>query len=300
MFIGTLYPLALEALTGDKISVGAPFFNLTFGPLFVPLLLAVPFGPMLAWKRGDLLGVAQRLTAAGIAALIAIARAVALDARRRRCWRRSRIGLAVLSMAGALTDLAERTGAVPRAVRESLRARARPAALGLGHRRSPMSASASRCSASSARPPGTANRSSAMKPGERRTVAGYELTFDGMAQRQGPNYRELIAQFTVSRDGERSSAMDAVEAQLHRRGRSSTTEAALLTRGFSQLYLSLGEPEADGAIAVRVYHKPLVLLIWLGAVVMAFGGALSLSDRRLRVGAPKPRDGDKRALQPAE
>src|SRR6266496_1864032 len=73
VFVGTLYPLALEVLTGAKISVGAPFFNLTFGPLFFPLLVAVPFGPLLAWKRGDLLGAAQRLTAAGIAALIAIA-----------------------------------------------------------------------------------------------------------------------------------------------------------------------------------------------------------------------------------
>ena len=57
VLVGTLYPLALEALTGDKISVGAPFFNLTFGPLMVPLLMAVPFGPLLAWKRGDLYGV---------------------------------------------------------------------------------------------------------------------------------------------------------------------------------------------------------------------------------------------------
>ncbi len=73
VFIGTLYPLALEVLTGDKISVGAPFFNLTFGPLFVPLMVAMPFAPLLAWKRGDLRGAAQRLTAAGIAALIAIA-----------------------------------------------------------------------------------------------------------------------------------------------------------------------------------------------------------------------------------
>jgi cytochrome c-type biogenesis protein CcmF len=69
---------------------------------------------------------------------------------------------------------------------------------------------------------------------------------------------------------------------------STTTEAALLTRGFSQLYISLGETAADGAIAVRIYHKPMVLLIWLGPVLMAFGGVLSLSDRRLRVGAPKP------------
>ena len=67
----------------------------------------------------------------------------------------------------------------------------------------------------------------------------------------------------------------------------------------SQLYISLGDTNADGAIAVRIYHKPLVLLIWLGALVMAFGGVLSLSDRRLRVGAPKPR-GASRALQPAE
>ena len=70
--------------TGDKISVGAPFFNLTFAPLFVPLMIAVPFGPLLAWKRGDLLGAAQRLIAAGIAALIAIAAVVGVDAGRRR------------------------------------------------------------------------------------------------------------------------------------------------------------------------------------------------------------------------
>src|SRR6202167_3859150 len=71
VFIGTLYPLALEVVTGDKISVGALFFNLTFGPLFLPLMVALSFGPLLAWKRGDLLGAAQRLMAAGIVALIA-------------------------------------------------------------------------------------------------------------------------------------------------------------------------------------------------------------------------------------
>ena len=133
VFIGTLYPLALEVLTGDKISVGAPFFNLTFGPLFVPLMMAMPFGPLLAWKRGDLLGAAQRLIAAGIAALVAIAvvwawthgggtlgaagdRACGL--RHRRCDDRSR--------------RAHRP--VPRAVRDRDAPRARIAALDLGHR----------------------------------------------------------------------------------------------------------------------------------------------------------------------
>src|SRR5712671_3721974 len=79
VFVGTLYPLALEALTGEKISVGAPFFNMTFGPLFVPLLIAMPFGPLLAWKRGDLLGVAQRLIGAAGIAVIAVAVIFAME-----------------------------------------------------------------------------------------------------------------------------------------------------------------------------------------------------------------------------
>src|SRR3974390_2449314 len=73
VFVGTLYPLALEALTGEKISVGPPFFNATFGPLFATLLIALPFGPLLAWKRGDLAGVAQRLSGAFVVALIGVA-----------------------------------------------------------------------------------------------------------------------------------------------------------------------------------------------------------------------------------
>ena len=138
VFVGTLYPLALEALTGEKISVGAPFFNATFGPLFVPLLLAVPFGPLLAWKRGDLLGVAQRLIGA----------AAHRADRRRGDLRDGRrggpvlapfaIGLALFVMAGALTDLVERTGlaqraAHDRAARAPSACRARPGARRFAH-----------------------------------------------------------------------------------------------------------------------------------------------------------------------
>jgi cytochrome c-type biogenesis protein CcmF len=78
-----------------------------------------------------------------------------------------------------------------------------------------------------------------------------------------------------------------------------TTEAALLSRGASQLYISLGDIAANGSVGVRIYHKPLVLFIWFGPVLMAFGGMLSLSDRRLRVGAPKPAK-SLRGLQAAE
>src|SRR5207244_4686596 len=102
-------PVALEVLTGDKIPVGAPFFTLTFAPLFVPLMVAVPFGPLLAWKRGDLLGAAQRLAAAGGASLIAVAVLWAWT-RGGSAFAPLAIGLAIFVIAGALSDLAERTG----------------------------------------------------------------------------------------------------------------------------------------------------------------------------------------------
>src|SRR5207253_5333275 len=100
VFVGTLYPLAVEFLTGDKISVGAPFFNLTFGPLFVPLLIAVPFGPLLAWKRGDLLGAGQRLLAAVALGLVALAVTFAIQ-RGGPVLAPFGVGLAVYVMIGA-------------------------------------------------------------------------------------------------------------------------------------------------------------------------------------------------------
>jgi cytochrome c-type biogenesis protein CcmF len=137
----------------------------------------------------------------------------------------------------------------------------------------------------------------ALKPAETVSLAGYELKFEGIARRSGPNFRELAAKFTVKKGGVPLGVMEPSKRSFASRG-TTTTEAALMTRGVSQLYLSLGDTNNDGSIAVRLYHKPLVLLIWLGAVVMALGGVLSLSDRRLRIGAPKP--AAKSAMQPAE
>jgi cytochrome c-type biogenesis protein CcmF len=296
VFIGTLYPLALEVLTGDKISVGAPFFNLTFGPLFLPLMIAVPFGPLLAWKRGDLLGAAQRLTAAGVAALIAIAMLWAWT-RGGSAFAPLAIGLAVFVIAGALSDLAERTGLfrVPFAT-SMRRARGLPRSTWgtlFAHAGVGVALIGIVCETT-----WNTEYIGSMKPDDVARIAGYELKLDGLTQQQGPNFREMVAQFMVSLDGERLSAMTPSKRSFTTRGMS-TTEAALLTRGVSQLYISLGDTAADGAIAVRIYHKPLVLLIWFGPVLMAFGGMLSLSDRRLRVGAPKPAKSF-RGLQAAE
>ncbi|GAA3855175.1 heme lyase CcmF/NrfE family subunit [[Pseudomonas] carboxydohydrogena] len=285
VFVGTLYPLALEVVTGEKISVGAPFFNLTFAPLFLPLLLAVPFGPLLAWKRGDLVGAAQRLMMAGIVALVAIAIVWAWQ-RGGSAFAPLAIGLAVFVILGSAVDIAERVKLF----------------------RAPIATSWSRATGLPRSAWGTAfahaglgialigivcestwniEHIATMRLNDTAQLGSYSATFDGMTSRQGPNYREDIATFTIRQGGVEVGTMTPSKRSFTTRGMS-TTEAALMTRGVSQLYISLGAAEPNGSITARIYYKPMVLLIWFGPVLMAFGGMLSLSDRRLRVGAPKP------------
>jgi len=298
VFVGTLYPLALEALTGTKISVGAPFFNLTFGPLFVALMFGMPFGPLLAWKRGDLLGVAQRLMTAFGVSLAVIAIAFALEGGAFALAPFG-VGLAFFVMAGAVIDLIERTGLF----------------------RLPLAAACSRAAGLPRSVWGTAvahfgiavamlgiicagtwgtELIVALKPAQTVPLSGYDLSFDGLVQQPGPNYTALVAKFTVRENGMVIGTMRPSKRSFASR-QTTTNEAALMMRGASQLYLSLGDTNSDGSIAIRLYYKPMVLLIWLGAVIMMLGGALSLSDRRLRVGAPKPATKPaKSTLQPAE
>ncbi len=296
VFVGTLYPLALEVMTGDKISVGAPFFNLTFGPLFVPLLIAVPFGPLLAWKRGDLLGAAQRLMTAGVVALMMVALVYAWTLGGST-FAPLAIGLALFVIFGALSDIVERIGLFRTPFLTAMRrARGLPrSAWGtmFAHAGVGVALIGIVCETT-----WNSEYIKSMRPGDVASIAGYNLKLDGLTQRQGPNYGEMAAQFSVRIDGQMLDTMTPSKRNFTTRG-ATTTEAALLTRGASQLYISLGETAADGSIGVRIYHKPLVLLIWFGPVLMAFGGMLSLSDRRLRVGAPKPAK-SLRGLQAAE
>ena len=295
VFVGTLYPLALEAVTGTKISVGPPFFNLTFGPLFLPLLFAMPFGPLLAWKRGDILGVAQRLMGAFAAGLATIAIVAAVEGGVS-VLAPFGIGLALFVMTGALTDIIERIGLfrVPLSV-----VRQRAAGLPRSVWGTAFAHFGIAVTLLGIVSVGTweSERIVGLRLSQTVSLSGYDLSFDGLAQRSGPNYRELVGKFTVRRAGVSIATMEPAKRSFESRA-ATTTEAALLTRGFSQLYLSLGDVNDDGSVAIRLYYKPLVLLIWIGAIVMMFGGALSLSDRRLRIGAPKP--ATKPAVQPAE
>jgi cytochrome c-type biogenesis protein CcmF len=281
VFVGTLYPLLLESLTGDKISVGPPYFDWTFGPLMVPLLLALPFGPFLAWKRGDVLGAAQRLMFAAMLAVVAFALALAAFYRGPHL---APFGLAlgVFVMAGAVSELCNRVrlGSVPLSdAWRRLLAQPR-SAMGTTLAHFGVGLLVVGVVATSAY---REERILVMKPGEEVSLAGYTLAFRGVAPSTGPNYREELAVFDVA-----EGAADAREPsrRLYDAPPQPTTEAGIHASWRGDLYVVLGDAQKAGGYAVRIYFNPLVRCIWLGALIMFFGGAVSLSDRRLRVGAP--------------
>ncbi len=295
---GTLYPLALETLTGDKISVGPPFFNMTFGLLMTPILVAVPFGPLLAWKRGDLLGALQRLyVVAGLAFLAGLV----LFYLKHGGPVLAALGLAAgfFLVFGALADLWYRAGVgklatgvawrrlsgLPRSAFGTALAHA-----GLGITVLGIVAVTTF----------EGEHITSMKPGETAELGGYSLRFDGVQPAVGPNYTEDRAHFTVSRGGVAFAEMSSSK-RVFTASRTATTESGILTLGLNQLYVSVGDTSQDGGMVVRIWWKPFILCIWMGALVMAIGGFVSLSDRRLRVGAPSRKAKPVRpAMEPAE
>ena len=295
VFVGTLYPLALEALTGQAISVGPPYFNLTFGPLMVPLLLALPFGPLLAWKRGDAAAAMERLLwAVGLTMVVA---ALTLAFTSRGPWLAPfALALGVWVIAGTVSDLAFRAK-VGRAPWPEVLRRLRNlprASFGGALAHAGVGVMVIGIVATSA---WQSEKVVAMRPGEKLDIAGYTLDFRGTAPGAGPNYQELTGIFAVTRGGAPVTELTPSK-RLYDQPRQPTTEAGIHASWRGDLYAVLGDEQQTGAYTVRVYFNPLVRLIWIGAVIMFFGGLLSLSDRRLRVGAPQR--ARPRGLQPAE
>ena len=286
VLVGTLYPLALDVVGGEKVSVGPPYFELTFVPLMVPLLLALGVGPLLSWKRADLRGLAQRLRLAAALSLLSWALAW--------WWAGGGsplpglgIALAVWMAAGVLCTYGERLGLGRLAPRESLRRvrRLPRAAHGMSLAHLGLAMLVAGVTASSA---WRSEAVRAMSPGEVQELAGYSLRYEGATEVPGPNYRAERATFTLSRGGEALGVLTP-ERRFYPVQGTVTTEAAIRTTWFADLHAVIGERgEGEAARAVRLYHNPLVPWIWSGALIMALGGLLSLSDRRLRVGAPRP------------
>ena len=293
VFVGTLYPLALESMTGEKISVGAPFFNLTFGPLFAPILLVMPLGQMLAWKRGDLLGAAQRVT---VAVGAGFAAALFLGALR---------GGPVLSVVGAaiaayliIGSFTEVYGRIAgRGVTLSV---ALARALGL-----PRSAWGTAFAHAGvgvtlfglAATGWGVELVQAVKPGDRIELGPYQLQIGETVKRPGPNFQATVAPMDIRSGGVVIAQIDPAR-RFYPARQMQTTEAGIATLGLGQIYVSLSEQNADGSLDARFYWKPYVALIWIGALLMALGGGLSLSDRRLRIGVARRARAP--AAQPAE
>jgi cytochrome c-type biogenesis protein CcmF len=125
-----------------------------------------------------------------------------------------------------------------------------------------------------------------MRPGDSIEIVGQTVTFDGVERILGPNYAAQRGTFTVTR-GDDFVVRLTPEKRAYPAERSRTTEAAIHTTWLADLYVVLGDEADDGAWSTRIYHNPLVPWIWAGVMVMALGGAVSLTDRRLRVGAPR-------------
>ena len=300
VLFGTLYPLFTEALADEKISVGPPFFNATFLPIMLPLVIVMGVGPFLSWKRADLPGLLDRLrwvlVLTGLAALVA--------------WYVDRGGpvLAVLSMAIAAWllmatarewALRVKLGAAPLA--ESWRrARALPRA---AHGMTLAHAGLAVCMIGLIG--STAWKEEVIvfaEPGMEVEVAGFDLRFEGVEEVRGPNYLSSMGALAVSRDG-RPVTVLRPERRRYPVAGSTTTEAAIRSTPAGDLFASIGEPAAEDAAGkwtLRVASQPLVGFIWFGVGMMVSGGLVSLSDRRLRVGAPRRRPVAPGLATPAE
>ena len=283
VLVGTLYPLLLDALTGTTISVGAPFFDLTFGALMAPLLLVLPFGPLLAWKRADIVAAAQRLIGAAAVAIFATILISALGG--------AAISLAPLGLLlgfwvafGAIAELIDRSklGRIP--LGESARRLA-------GLPRSAWSTAIAHFGVGVtvlgivATTAWETELVTTLNPGEQAELSGYVIAFDSFDTVRGPNYLSDEGRFIITAPDGGTREMLAARRTYLASGMP-TTEAAIETYGFSQLYLQLGEP-LDDTHVVRIWHKPYITLIWLGAVFMACAGLLSLTDRKARVGVAR-------------
>ncbi len=124
-----------------------------------------------------------------------------------------------------------------------------------------------------------------MRVGSALHVGPYEIVIDSVNLRTGPNYQETVARMSIRSGGATVATVEPARRQFATR-QMETTQAGIATLALGQVYVAISDPAADGTIPARLYWKPLVTLIWLGACVMAFGGAVSLADRRLRFGAP--------------
>jgi cytochrome c-type biogenesis protein CcmF len=280
VLLGTLYPLALDALNLGKISVGPPYFDSVFVPVMAPLVFLMGVGPLARWRQAEVPDLARRLRwAAGLTVVAALATgwaagrisALATLGFLMAWWVVFSVATDVIERVrpgAGLAGLAGRVRLVPRAL----------AGMWLAH----LGVAVFAFGVSMVNTYGV-ERDLKMEPGDTTTIAGYTFTYRGVREVAGPNYSAVRGLMEVTRDGRRVASMQP-EKRIYRVQQNPMTEAAIDTGFTRDLYVSLGEPvgPTGQAWVVRVYFKPFVDWIWGGCLLMALGGALAASDRRYR------------------
>ena len=281
VLVGTLYPMALEAVTGDKISVGGPFFNSTVVWIFMPLLLAVPFGLFLAWKRGSLLEAAKRLSIAAIIAVIAGAAAIAFGADAKEGLA---IALGTWVLAGSIWEVLWRarflSAPLSETARRILNMRRGQFGATLGH--IGLAVTVIGIAGATA---WNVERLAVLKIGDTIDLGSYQLTFKKVYEQAGPNYAEFAGDFDLKSGGTLIGTITTSKRKYDAPPQV-TTAAGISPRPIGDVYVVLGN-EDNGAYSIRAYYHPFVRWIWGGALIMFLGGLVSLLDRRLRIGLPQ-------------
>ena len=288
VLFGTLYPIILSSFSDELISVGPPYFNLTIGLLTVPLMVLLPLGPRLAWRRADVVAAMSRLWIALGAAIAGVALIWSMSGGVPFVLLLFMAG-GLWLMFGALSDLAARAGAgtVDASVFSQRLLRLPRSAFGVMLAHAGLGVLLLGISISSAfKEEGLA----ILQEGESVAVGRYSVTLENVTRRSGPNYAAEVSQFSVEWSGRAEPVIS--ERRIYQARGTETTEVGLVQDGLSQLYIVAGPPQRDGW-GIRAYFNPYITLIWWGPVLMSVGGLLSLSDRRLRLGALKPKVTDR-------
>jgi len=271
ILVGTLYPLVLDALNAGKISVGPPYFEMVFLVPMLPLLFAVGVGMHTAWRAADGSALLRRLrwpAAAAILAGIGIPWLV-YDSAPGLVY----VGVAAavwLVLTAVLDPAARLAGAGPRLTRGMIGMQVAHLGLGLCALGIVITSSFSVVA------------DQKIAPGEALRLGDYELKFIGMTPATGPNYDALRAEMAISRDGELVATVYP-EKRLYRVRSAPMTEAGIDAAWHRDLFVALGDDLGNGAWSVRLQYKPMVRFIWVGALVMALGGLLALTDPRYRL-----------------
>lgn len=275
VFFGTFYPLFVDILTGERISVGAPYFNIVFVPMALLLFFVAAAGGLLPWKRAEFNTLLHRLKPAAAAAL-AGAVIVMLFVDSNKLIGALSIGLAIWLVVGAFSELSARVGVQNNTFKSSWRRmRGLPrSAWGANFAHVGLGIFALGVAGVSL---WKTEEIVLMNEGDQISIAGYNVKLVSVINAPGKNYQAERALFEATKSGD--TVLLSGERRFYPIRQMQTTEAAIAPRLFGDLYISFGENANGAGWPVRAYFNPLVFLLWTGAMIAASGGALSMSDR---------------------